>query len=213
MLRTHKSLLALCLLAASSTAMAASTAQITVTGQVLPTACTPSFANNGAIEYDNLSHGDLNADTSKFTNLATKNLGFTINCTSATALATTWVDNKPDHNDIPSHVSYFGFGKDASSNPIGRLWVQYRGSTAQGDGEPVDVIHSLDKQSWEKNAYGQVSKVHYTSFAAVGETTPKAFTTYSGDMQLKPIVRPTAQMDMSGALEIDSSITMEVVYL
>jgi len=213
MLRTSKTLIAVALLAASASAMAANTAELTVTGKVLPTACTPEFANKGVVDYGDMFHGDLNADPTQSTTIASKNLAFTINCTSATPIATTWVDNKPEHNDNAAHNNYFGFGKDASDQPIGRLWVQIPGSKAQGDGEEVDVIHSLDKTTWDKNAYGQVSKVHFTSFAAVGETTPKAFKTYSGNLQLKPTVRPTETMDMSGALEIDSSLTMEVIYL
>ncbi|WP_277962013.1 DUF1120 domain-containing protein [Pseudomonas sp. RIT-To-2] len=212
MIRTPKSLIAVCLLAASSAAMAATTAELTVKGQVVPTACEPSFANAGVVQYQ-LSHGDLNPDATLPTSLQTKSLGFTIQCTSATPVATTWVDNKPEHNDNPAHANYFGFGKDANGDPIGRLWVQHPGSKAFGDNQPVDVIHSTDKTTWSKNNYGQVSKQHFTSFAAEGETTPGAYSVYSGDIQLKPTIRATEQMDMSGALEIDSSLTMEVVYL
>ncbi|WAH60140.1 DUF1120 domain-containing protein [Pseudomonas silvicola] len=212
MIRTPKSLIAICLLAASSAAMAGTTAELTVTGSVVPTACEPSFQNAGKVEYQ-LSHADLNADPTASTTVASKNLNFSINCTSATPVATRWVDNKPEHNDNAAHINYFGFGKDVNGEAIGRLWVQHPQSKALGDGQPVDVIHSTDKTNWAKNGYGQISKQHFTSFAAEGETTPKAFTTYTGTLQLKPTIRPSEQLDMSGALEIDSSLTMEVVYL
>lgn len=212
-MRIAKTLIALSLCAATQAAMAGPVAELKVSGKITPGACVPSFSDNGQVDYGELSHSDLNSDPTATTPLPTKNITFQIQCSSAIPIATTWVDNKPDSNDAPEHMYFFGLGKDAAGKPLGRVWVQHPGGRAQGDGEHIDVIHSEDKQTWFRNSGGQVSKTLFTSFAAPGELVPKAFTTYSGTMQLKPTVVATETLDMSAAMEIDASMTMEVNYL
>ncbi|WP_330220783.1 DUF1120 domain-containing protein [Pseudomonas frederiksbergensis] len=45
-------------------ALAASSTDLTVTGTITPSACTPSLSGNGVVDYGKISARDLNQDTS-----------------------------------------------------------------------------------------------------------------------------------------------------
>lgn len=212
-MRIAKTFIALSLCAATQAALAGPAVELKVSGTIAPGACVPTFNSNGLVDYGNLAHSDLSSDPTATTPLPTKNITFEIACSSATPIATNWIDNKPANNSSPDDHNYFGLGKDVAGNPLGRVWVQHVAGRAYGDGETLDVIHSLDKQTWFRNSWGQVSKTHYTSFAAQGELSPKAFKNYSGTLQLKPTVQATEHLDLSAAMEIEGSMTMEVNYL
>ena len=51
------------------------------------------------------------------------------------------------------------------------------------------------------------------SFAAVGTTTPGAYKNVSGMLSIQAIIDKTANLDITGDLPLDGSITLEVQYL
>ena len=83
----HLSLLtAALLLTGASSAFAASSTDLTVTGIITPVACTPSLANGGVVDYGKRSAKDLQSDRPHST-WSGRSLQLTVNCDASTQFA------------------------------------------------------------------------------------------------------------------------------
>ena len=215
-----KTLLVTCLLAVSGSAMAATTADLMVTGKIVPAGCDVTIGNGAPLDLGDINVADLNQDHDKPTTLANRGIGYSITCTGPVVLSTSWVDNKEADGIYPINGNHnlFSLGKDTADAPIGHLWFQHGGGasvavTGNGAETHANVIMSLNGVDWTDAAYGQASKTWVNSFAPVGETTPAAYTTYSGNFVLKPQIAPVNTLDLNTALTIDANATMELTYL
>ena len=213
-----KTLLATCLLAASANALAATTAELKVTGKVVPASCDVTIGTGAPIELGDIQVSALNPDPDKPTSLTVPSVPYNITCTGPVAISTSWVDNQEaDGTALPS-PNHFSMGKDASDAPIGYLWIQHGAGgsvavTGNGAETHANVITSAGGITWTNSAYGQASKTHINSFAPVGASTPEAYTTYSGRFTLKPSIAPVNDLDLSTSLNINANATMELSYL
>ncbi len=214
-----KTLLATCLLAASANALAATTADLKVTGKVVPASCDVTIGTGAPVDLGDIQVSALNTDPDKPTALTVPAVPYNITCTGPVAISTSWVDNQEADGTYPATgVNLFSLGKDAADAPIGHLWIQHGGGasvavTGNGAETHANVITSVDGIVWTDASYGQASKRQVNSFAPAGEMTPAAYTTYSGRFTLKPQIAPTSTLDLNNALTIDASATMEVTYL
>ena len=215
-----KTLLVTCLLAVSGSAMAATTADLLVTGKIVPAGCDVTIGNGAPLDLGDINVADLNPDHDQPTPLSNRAVAYNVTCTGPVALSTSWVDNKEGDGTYPApgHPNYFSLGKDAADAPIGHLWFQHGGGasvavTGNGAETHANVITSTNGVDWFDATYGQASKTQVNSFAPVGETTPAAYTTYSGRFTLKPQIAPVNTLDLSTALTIEANATMELTYL
>ena len=213
-----KTLLVTCLLAVSGSAMAATTADLMVTGKIVPAGCNVTIGNGAPLDLGDINVSSLNQDVP--TPLVVPSIPFNITCTGPVALSTGWIDNRASNGVYPSSApTRFSMGKDSADTPIGHLWIQHgSGESVQvtGNGSEVvaNVIFSTDGGiNWANSTYGQASQNHINSYAPVGEVTPAAYTTYTGTFKLKPQIAPANTLDLSSALTLDASATMEVTYL
>ncbi len=97
----------------------------------------------------------------------------------------------PVHTRYPAVITTSAWVKMLLDAPIGHLWFQHGGGasvavTGNGAETHANVIMSLNGVDWIDAVYGQASKTWVNSFAPVGETTPAAYTTYSGNFVLNP---------------------------
>ena len=213
-----KTLLATCLLAASANALAATTADLKVTGKVVPASCDVTIGTGAPIDLGDILISALNPDPDKPTALTVPTVPYNITCTGPVAISTSWVDNQEaDGTALPS-PNHFSMGKDASDAPIGYLWIQHGAGgsvavTGNGAETHANVITSANGITWANSSYGQASKTHINSFAPVGASTPEAYTTYSGRFTLKPSIAPVNDLDLSTSLNINANATMELSYL
>ena len=213
-----KTLLATCLLAASANALAATTADLKVTGKVVPASCDVTIGTGAPLDLGDIQVSALNPDPDKPTSLTVPSVPYNITCTGPVAISTSWVDNQEaDGTSIPS-ANFFSLGKDAADAPIGHLWIQHGGGasvavTGNGTETHANVLASADGITWVDSQYGQVSKTHMNSFAPTGVSTPAAYTTYSGTFTLKPQIAPVDTLDLSTSLNINANATMELNYL
>ena len=214
-----QTLLATCLLAASANALAATTADLKVTGKVVPASCDVTIGTGAPIELGDIQVSALNPDPDKPTSLTVPSVPYNITCTGPVAISTSWVDNQEADGTYPSsNPNYFSLGKDAADAPIGHLWIQHGGGasvavTGNGTETHANVITSADGITWVDSSYGQASKTQMNSFAPAGATTPAAYTTYSGNFTLKPQIAPVDTLDLSTSLNINANATMELNYL
>ena len=214
-----QTLLATCLLAASANALAATTADLKVTGKVVPASCDVTIGTGAPIELGDIQVSALNPDPDKPTALTVPTVPYNITCTGPVAISTSWVDNQEADGTYPATgVNLFSLGKDAADAPIGHLWIQHGGGasvavTGNGAETHANVITSANGITWTNSPYGQASKTHRNSFAPVGASTPEAYTTYSGRFVIKPSIAPVNDLDLSTSLNINANATMELSYL
>ena len=213
-----QTLLATCLLAASANALAATTADLKVTGKVVPASCDVTIGTGAPLNLGDIQVSALESDPAKPTPMPNATLPYNITCTGPVAISTSWVDNQEaDGTALPS-PNHFSMGKDASDAPIGYLWIQHGSGasvavTGNGAETHANVITSAGGITWTNSAYGQASKTHINSFAPVGASTPEAYTTYRGNFVLKPAIAPVNDLDLSTSLNINANATMELSYL
>ena len=214
-----QTLLATCLLAASANALAATTADLKVTGKVVPASCDVTIGTGAPLNLGDIQVSALESDPTKPTPMPNATLPYNITCTGPVAISTSWVDNQEADGTYPATgVNLFSLGKDAADAPIGHLWIQHGGGaivavTGNGTETHAKVITSADGITWVDSSYGQASKTHMNSFAPAGATTPAAYTTYSGNFTLKPQIAPVDTLDLSTSLNINANATMELNYL
>ena len=213
-----QTLLATCLLAASANALAATTADLKITGKVVPASCDVTIGTGAPLDLGDIQVSALESDPTKPTPMPNATLPYNITCTGPVAISTSWVDNQEaDGTALPS-PNHFSMGKDASDAPIGYLWIQHGSGasvavTGNGAETHANVITSAGGITWTNSSYGQASKTHINSFAPVGASTPEAYTTYSGRFILKPSIAPVNNLDLSTSLNINANATMELSYL
>ena len=214
-----QTLLATCLLAASANALAATTADLKVTGKVVPASCDVTIGTGAPVDLGDIQVSALNTDPDKPTALTVPAVPYNITCTGPVAISTSWVDNQEADGTYPAAGNnLFSLGKDAADAPIGSLWIQHGGGaivavTGNGTETHANVITSADGITWVDSSYGQASKTQMNSFAPAGATTPAAYTTYSGNFTLKPTIAPVNDLDLSTSLNINANATMELSYL
>ena len=214
-----KTLLATCLLAASANALAATTADLKVTGKVVPASCDVTIGTGAPLNLGDIQVSALESDPAKPTPMPNATLPYNITCTGPVAISTSWVDNQEADGTYPAAGNnLFSLGKDAADAPIGHLWIQHGGGasvavTGNGAETHANVITSADGITWVDSSYGQASKTQINSFAPAGASTPEAYTTYSGRFTLKPSIAPVNELDLSTSLNINANATMELSYL
>ena len=214
-----KTLLATCLLAASANALAATTADLKVTGKVVPASCDVTIGTGAPLNLGDIQVSALESDPTKPTPMPNATLPYNITCTGPVAISTSWVDNQEADGTYPAAGNnLFSLGKDAADAPIGHLWIQHGGGasvavTGNGTETHANVLASADGITWVDSQYGQASKTQMNSFAPAGATTPAAYTTYSGNFTLKPTIAPVNDLDLSTSLNINANATMELSYL
>ena len=214
-----QTLLATCLLAASANALAATTADLKITGKVVPASCDVTIGTGAPLDLGDIQVSALESDPTKPTPMPNATLPYNITCTGPVAISTSWVDNQAADGTYPSsNPNYFSLGKDAADAPIGHLWIQHGGGasvavTGNGTETHANVLASADGITWVNSQYGQASKTQMNSFAPAGATTPAAYTTYSGNFTLKPTIAPVNDLDLSTSLNINANATMELSYL
>ncbi|WP_392891128.1 DUF1120 domain-containing protein [Pseudomonas migulae] len=73
-------------------ALAASSTELTVTGFITPSSCTPSLSDSGIVHYGKISAKDLNQNTA--TPLEDRTVTLSVNCDAPTAMALLGIDNR-----------------------------------------------------------------------------------------------------------------------
>lgn len=206
------------LLALSVTsAFAADTADLRVIGTIAPTACTPTFAGGGVIDYGNIPTSSL--DPAATTTLAARSINYSVQCDAPVAIATSWTDGRSGTAyptaAVPAQRS-FGLGTHAGAN-IGLYTIRHGLGGALGDGQPVDVIaQRVGDAVWAAgNPVSQVTNdsTFLYSFSAPGTLEPVAHSVFSGTMVVTTRIAPTSTLDLSSSVVLDGLSTMTIRYL
>lgn len=225
-----KVLLATALSLCVSSAFAAGTAVMKVTGTLTNSACTPELSNGGVVDYGIFRLGEL-SDTS--TNaLGQKDINLTINCTVATKVGWSVSDDRQDSvadiaitggttngSNIPSGEKYFmyGIGKTADGMKIGNYSLFIKDNKVTIDGVSGDVTGH--NQDWSADTWRAApSAVRSDSFLVVsaansGTTAPVAFKTAVFPLVTALQIQDTATLGITDDTSLDGQATITLVYL
>lgn len=225
-----KVLLATTLSLCVSSALAAETAVMKVTGTLTNSACTPELSNGGVVDYGTLHLGEL-SDTS--TNaLGQKDINLTINCTAATKVGWSVSDDRKDSvagiaitggkangSNISTGEKYFlyGIGKTVDGTKIGNYSLFVKDNKVTIDGVSGDVTgHNLD---WSADSWRAApSAVRSDSFLVVsaansGTTAPLAFKTAVFPLVTALQIQDTTTLGITDDTSLDGQATISLVYL
>lgn len=194
------------LLLASTTTFAASTVDLTVTGLIVPSACTPSLSSGGVIDHGKISAKDLNTDNP--TVIGNHTLTMTVLCEGQTLIALQSEDNRKG-----SSISNgdYGLGLINGTEKLGHYHLRIANPIA--DGVPVQSIASQNGQdNWYLERFWDPTL--YMSVADMSDPAqPVPVQELLLDLQVDTSINRTDGLDLSNEVQIDGSATLTVIYL
>jgi type 1 fimbria pilin len=216
------------LVTASATAMADDSFDISVIGNITPAACKATIAGGHVFDYGDILAGSLSKDD--FTVLPQKSTGFSIVCDAPAKVALQTTDNRSGTNNNPvgktlandfvvkASSTLMGLGLDPSGNKIGAYMAGISAESVTTDMDSdVTTIWSKDKGvTWVTSPIDYVLFVNNTNlftWAKSGETTPVAFTTLNGQIDVQAAISPASTLNLSQPVKLDGSATVQLYYL
>lgn len=231
----NKSLCALAVLAATSHTVLAESVDVKVIGTITPTACTPTLAGGGVIDYGVIRPASLKTDT--FTELEEKQVDFSITCDAPAKVAIravpAKVDTVTDATAVTDGYAYFGgtlfdtpkinvagLGLTDNGKKIGGYGVRLVPGTYTADGNEVVFLNRQTASgAWSATLYDNGSLLNANtkdfqySWAKTGESTPVALTALNGKLGVQAYITQTSELDLTKPITLDGLTTLEMIYL
>lgn len=194
------------LLACTSAAMAASSTDLSVTGTITPSSCTPSLSDGGIVDHGKLTSKDL--DQTLPTRLPTGELQLQVDCEGPTHFTLTTLDNRAGTSAV--NPAYHGLGTVNDDQKLGS--VGFGIFEPQADGNTVVTIMSRDNgSSWGPSSY--LGHAGWTAFAAPADPrTPIALQHLSARLRAFTIIAPASDLTLLDELPIDGHATVQITY-
>lgn len=215
-------------------AMAADSFSINVTGKIVPAACQAVFAGGDTFDYGTLSANSLSPTGE--TILPVKSTTFSVRCSAPMKVAFRLTDNRAGtqmqwastyislvgESYINGGPVWLGLGTDSKGQPLG-AWLA-RLSDMKADGKPVaattNVMPNLEDAWVYANPADMVFKNYPGPYAtSVGNPDhsigahPLAFIVLNGTLEVQAAVAPSSTLDLTHPIQLDGSVTIEMVYL
>ncbi|UCP07239.1 DUF1120 domain-containing protein [Pseudomonas sp. MM213] len=199
------------LLTGASSAFAASSTDLTVTGLITPTACTPSLANGGVVDYGKRSAKDLNPTT--HTQLGRETIQLTVNCDASTQFALKTSDNREGSTSAGGSTT-FGLGLINTNEKLGYYGLSVRNPVADN---PVTALSSRNKgDTWSQIRDGD--GITSADWIAFGNRTGRAWTpdflqNVTVDIGVNAYIAPANSLTLTDEVALDGSATLQIEYL
>lgn len=195
----------------TSSAIAASSTDLTVKGTITPRACTPSLSGSGEVDLGKQSAGRLNPDMP--TPLDPQTLQLAVSCDAATQFAIAPLDNKA--GSAWDGSADFGLGLINTNEKLGKFSVEPGNVvadtvTAQAisstDGGQTWVKHGVGGEPWDRNSlWGTGAASDATTLIPVKDLTL--------DLKVSAEIAPSDGLDLSNEIPIDGFATLDIRYL
>ncbi|AWM90428.1 hypothetical protein DJ564_06145 [Pseudomonas sp. 31-12] len=205
----HLSLLtAALLLTGASSAFAASSTDLTVTGVITPSACTPILSSGGIANHGKISVKDLSPD--KVTYLPQIVLQMAVNCDAPTTFALSPTDNR---SGTGTASSYFGLGLINTNQKLGNFRVIPRNVMADAVNAQA-ILSSNGGETWVKEGVGFWGVNNIWGVGATGTViAPIPIKDLLLDLQVRTGIAPTNGLTLTDEVNIDGSATLQIMYL
>ncbi|WP_338507380.1 DUF1120 domain-containing protein [Pseudomonas poae] len=201
-------LLTLCLCLPATPALCASSVEMTFTGIITPSACTPSLSADGIVDHGRVPARSLNHY--EFTKLPTRNLDLEVSCNEPVLFVLVGVDNRAASSVGPGF--YYGLGNNihAPSERLGSVSLAIR--EAFGDNVRALVLASSNQgETWfpEFNAYPD----NFMGFATPGTLVPEPHRRITATLQIDTSINAAAFLTLDQEVPLDGSIVLDLRYL
>ena len=204
------------LLWAALPATAASTVDLSVTGRITPTACTPLLSSGGLIDYGKISQQDLNLE--RGTRLPIKQLQVSIGCNAPSRFALRMRDNRDGTATVNSEI-YYGLGLDHSGNRIGLYSMSFdpRHTLVDSTATVFGTESTTGGLAWRTANLNpiDIGANSYLGFTDIQGSTagPSAIQELVSTVKVEAVINARQNLDLSRDTPLDGSATLEVVYL
>lgn len=190
----------------ASNVFAAPSADLTVTGLITPSACTPALSNGGVVDHGTISVKDL-SDT---TQLDKVTLQLSVNCAASTFFAIQSTDNREGTAaGVRDSPSVFGLGLSADNQKLGRYVLTMENVVA--DGAEQLLVESVNGNTWFYASPDAVWQPGWMRSVSAPGYIPAAVQNLMTDLVVATTIeKPTMTTD---EIRLDGSATLEVVYL
>lgn len=190
--------------------------ETTLRASFAPAACEPVLSNAGVVDFGTLSSKDLNHD--KSTRLPPKTLTLRVNCDAPTHFALRMQDNREGSATVNSEV-YYGLGFDQRNNKVGLYSLIFDPASAVADS--FSRVYRTDSTpygaAWSTANTNPISiaQKSYLGFtdSAGSNAGPVAIQHLTTGVKVEVIIAPASRLDLSSAVYLDGSATLEIVYL
>ncbi|MDQ0738727.1 DUF1120 domain-containing protein [Pseudomonas sp. W4I3] len=206
--RFSRYLAAVLCLAALGKVHGASTADLRVTGRVIPDACHIELNNEGTVDHGRIAAHSLNVD--EFTVLPSRTLELHVLCARPMLFALVGLDNRAESSMAPDF--FYGLGRNihAPSERLGSVALSYRNPV--GDTQPMQVLGSTNSgESWtpDPNAYPR----SYMAFAPAGDRQPDFVSQLTVQLQVDTAINFSQYLTLDQEVPLDGSIVLDLRYL
>lgn len=187
-------------------AQAASQTDLSVTGIITPSSCTPALSGGGVIDHGKLTGADLDRDLP--TRLQAGEMQLTIVCEGATLFTLNTVDNRAGTSAInPAH---HGLGMVNDDQKLGSVALGLFEPMA--DGVAVYSVLSRDGgASWGPSSY--LGHAGLTAFATASDTSrPIALQDLSARLRAFTVIAPASGLTLLDEVPIDGQVTLQLKY-
>ncbi|NWL20892.1 DUF1120 domain-containing protein [Pseudomonas umsongensis] len=189
--------------------------QATLRARFAPAACEPALSNGGLVDFGTLSVNDLNATQS--TRLPARSLTLNVRCDAPTTFAMLMHDNRLG-TAIANNETDYGLGTDSRNGKIGSFSLNFDPVDASAD--PFASLFLTGSanggMAWStagpaSMAIGKNSYLGFTDNPA--NSGPALIQNLSTRLTVNAVIAPTNSLDLSSAIDLDGSGTIEIIYL
>lgn len=196
------------LIAHGTTALAASTVDLSLKGAITPSACTPSLSDGGVVDYGKIAAKDLSPTGT--TLLRSFTLKLSVDCEAQTLFALNGRDNRLGSSYFGALDHMYGLGLVNDNEKLGAYKIDVLNPLAD---EPVVPLFSFDNgKTWLVNSSGSYMGHPYLN-AFGNSPTPKALRSVTVDLRISAEIAPVRQLTLTEEVPIDGSATLDVMYL
>lgn len=200
------------LLAWAPAAFAASSVDLTVSGLITPSACTPTLSNDGAVDYGKIAARDLSAEESTW--LPKIVLQLRVNCDAPTLFALRGTDNRRGTAHKDDGYGY-GLGLINGDQKLGTYLLVLRNPFSE-----TAVIHTLmslnNGDTWWDFPDGTWLVAHQLAAfgnSDSGNAAPIALQSVSVDLEIATSIAPSNELNLTQQVPLDGSATADLFYL
>ena len=212
-------------------ASAASSAELTLSGRIIPSVCSVAVSNNGVFSVGNVTASDLNEHgMTSFLHEGTRGAAIatpkttTITCSGDTVLALRIQDNRsgtaskespPPQNRVSILNDHnFGLGLSSNGNSIGYVSFFLDETPPVLDSKDTKFLVSQNNgRSWQSPNWPRAFESHSDFLVSWGDRNPEAGRIISFPIFAIVSITDKSNLPLDKAVDIDGSVTIELIYL
>lgn len=197
----------------------AESAELRITGTIVPAACTPAFAGGGVVDYGTIPASSLNQAAQ--TTLAEKTIQLTMTCDAPVRFGFKVIDERAASAVTSLETIQgatpnmkFGLGTSDGKN-IGAYSLQVMRETVNGGGFSLSLESGDGGISWgflnKRGLWGDGSRL--VSFSNTSSNSPGANTSVTADIRVTTAIDKGSNLPLTHAIPLDGLSTFELIYL